>query len=45
MLVLSFTPAPFSHASGREVWPEIRDSAQETVRSLRNEVRHLIHHR
>ena len=28
MLILSFTPAPFTHSSGREVWPEIRDGAR-----------------
>lgn len=38
MLVLSFTPAPFTHSSGREVWPEIRDD-------LRDGVRHLLHRR
>jgi membrane-associated protease RseP (regulator of RpoE activity) len=32
MLILSFTPAPFTHASGREAWPEIRD-----------EMRHMLH--
>jgi len=32
ILVLTFTPAPFTHSSGREVWPDIRDGA-----------RHLLH--
>lgn len=39
MLVLSFTPAPFTHSSGREVWPEMRD----TMHDLRDEVHHLRH--
>ncbi len=43
MLVLSFTPAPFTHSSGREVWPEIRDDARGTLHDLRDEVRHLLH--
>jgi Zn-dependent protease len=44
MLVLSFTPAPFTHSSGREVWPEIREGARDAMRSLRNETRHLLNH-
>jgi len=43
MLVLSFTPAPFTHSSGREVWPEIRDGSRDTLRDLRDGVRHLLH--
>lgn len=43
MLVLSFTPAPFTHSSGREVWPELRDGARGTLHDLRDEVRHLLH--
>lgn len=43
MLVLSFTPAPFTHSSGREVWPEIRDGSRETLHDLRYGVRHLLH--
>jgi membrane-associated protease RseP (regulator of RpoE activity) len=43
MLVLSFTPAPFTHSSGREVWPEIRDDARGTLHDIRDEVRHLLH--
>ncbi len=42
MLILSFTPAPFTHSSGKEVWPEFRDDARDTVRSLRDEARHLL---
>src|SRR5712692_553240 len=43
MLVLTFTPAPFTHSSGREVWPEIRDGARGTLHDLRDEARHLLH--
>ena len=39
MFILSFTPAPFIHNSGREVWPEIRQGVRDSVRSLRDEVR------
>lgn len=40
MLVLSFTPAPFTHSSGREVWPEIRDGSRDTLHDLRDYIRH-----
>ncbi|MBZ5663416.1 MAG: site-2 protease family protein [Acidobacteriia bacterium] len=43
MLVMSFTPAPFTHSSGREVWPEIRDGSRDTLHDLRDGVRHLLH--
>jgi membrane-associated protease RseP (regulator of RpoE activity) len=43
MLVLSFTPAPFTHSSGREVWPEIRDGSRDTLHDLREGIRHLLH--
>ncbi len=43
MLALSFTPAPFTHSSGREVWPELRDDARDTLHSLGNNARHLLH--
>ncbi len=43
MLALSFTPAPFTHSSGREVWPEIRNDSRDTLHDLRDEVRHLLH--
>jgi hypothetical protein len=43
MLVLTFTPAPFTHSSGREVWPQIRDGSRDTLHDLRDEVRHLLH--
>ncbi|HMD15668.1 MAG TPA: site-2 protease family protein [Terriglobales bacterium] len=45
MLVLTFTPAPFTHSSGREVWPEIRDGSRDTLHDLRDGVRHLLHRR
>jgi Zn-dependent protease len=43
MLLLSFTPAPFTHSSGREVWPDIRDGARDTMQSLGHNVRHALH--
>jgi len=43
MLILSFTPAPFTHSSGREVWPQMRDGSRETLHDLRDEARHLLH--
>jgi Zn-dependent protease len=42
MLVLSFTPIPFTHSSGREVWPEIRNDARDTFDSLRDSARHAL---
>jgi Zn-dependent protease len=44
MLVLTFTPAPFTHNAGRDVWPEIRDSGRDTLHSLRDKARHLLRH-
>jgi Zn-dependent protease len=43
MLILSFTPAPFTHSSGREVWPEIREQGRDTLHELRDGARHLLH--
>lgn len=43
MLVLSFTPAPFTHSSGREVWPEVREGGRGMLHSFADEVRHLLH--
>jgi membrane-associated protease RseP (regulator of RpoE activity) len=43
MLVLSFTPAPFAHSSGKEVWPDIRDGARDTFHDVRDGVRHALH--
>ena len=43
MLVLAFTPAPFTHSSGREVWPQIRDGSRDTVHDLRDGARRLLH--
>lgn len=43
MLALSFTPAPFTHSSGRDVWPEIRDQGRDTLHDLRDSVRQLLH--
>jgi len=43
MLILTFTPAPFTHSSGRDVWPDLRDGARGTYHSLRDSVRHALH--
>ncbi len=43
ILALSFTPAPFTRSSGREVWPEIRDGARDTFHSIGDSVRHALH--
>jgi len=43
MLVLSFTPAPFTHSSGREVWPELRNQGRQAIHSLADQARHLLH--
>jgi Zn-dependent protease len=43
MLALTFTPAPFTHRSGREVWPEIRDGSRDTVHDFSDYVRHKLH--
>jgi len=43
MLVVSFTPAPFTQSSGREVWPQVRDGARETLHDFGDEIRHLLH--
>jgi Zn-dependent protease len=40
ILGLTFTPAPFAHSSGREVWPQIRDGSRETLHDLGNGLRH-----
>ena len=45
MLVLSFTPAPFTHNSGKEVWPQMRDGARDTLHDLRDGARHALHHK
>jgi Zn-dependent protease len=43
ILALSFTPAPFTHSSGKEVWPELRDEVQNNVRGLEEGAQHLMH--
>jgi membrane-associated protease RseP (regulator of RpoE activity) len=43
MFVLSFTPAPFTHNSGREVWPELRDQGRQAIHSAVGEIRRLLH--
>jgi membrane-associated protease RseP (regulator of RpoE activity) len=43
MLALAFTPAPFMHSSGREVWPGIRDGSRDTLHDLGNYARYKLH--
>jgi len=43
ILILSFTPAPFTHSSGKEVWPELRDDARDAFHDLSDEAKHLMH--
>ena len=43
ILILSFTPAPFTHSSGKEVWPELRDDVRDTVRDLEHGTQRLLH--
>jgi membrane-associated protease RseP (regulator of RpoE activity) len=43
MLILSFTPAPFTHSSGIDVWPDVRDGARDTFHDLRDGARHVLH--
>jgi len=45
MLVLAFAPAPITHSSGREVWPQIRDGSRDTLHDLRDGVRHRLLHK
>jgi Zn-dependent protease len=43
MFILSFTPAPFTHSSGREIWPELRDQGKQGVRSVVDGIRDRLH--
>jgi len=43
ILVFSFAPAPFTHSSGKEVWPELRDDMRDAMRGLKHEAGHLLH--
>jgi Zn-dependent protease len=43
ILILSFTPAPFTHSSGKEVWPEFRDDTRDAFHDLSDEVKHRMH--
>jgi len=43
MLTLSFIPAPFSHNSGREVWPDFRGQMREMFRGVGDHARRLLH--
>ena len=49
MLVLTFTPTPLTHGSGREawreLWPDIRDSGRQTLHDFPDSVRRLLHHK
>ena len=43
MLALSFTPAPFNHSSGREVWPELRNQSRQAVHDAVDSIRQRLH--
>jgi hypothetical protein len=47
MLVLAFTPAPFTHSSGREVWrelwPGMRETTRDSLHSLGGGIQHVLH--
>lgn len=42
MLVVSFTPAPFAKSSGRDVWPDIRDGAKDTIHEVEGRIGHFM---
>jgi len=42
MLVLTFSPTPITHTSGREVWPELRYEIGQAKHLVRDEVQHLL---
>jgi membrane-associated protease RseP (regulator of RpoE activity) len=42
MLGLAFTPTPITGASGRQKWPDIRDSGMQAGYYLRQEAQHLV---
>lgn len=44
MLALSFTPAPFTHSSGREIWPELRNQGRQAIHYLADEIRRRLPH-
>jgi Zn-dependent protease len=43
MLILSFTPAPLTHGSALEAWPQIRDGIRGTRNDIHDGMRHLLH--
>ncbi len=43
MLILSFTPSPFTHSSGKEVWPQLREGTRGTLHDLRDGIRNATH--
>lgn len=43
ILVLAFTPAPITGASGRERWPKMWEDSREAVHELRDYVHHKLH--
>src|SRR5205814_6975294 len=43
MFVMSFTPAPIGHSSGREAWSELRNDALDTLHGASDFGRHLLH--
>jgi hypothetical protein len=45
MLFLSFTPEPFTHSSGRDVWPDIREGGREAIHWVGHVASQWIHRR
>lgn len=45
LLILSFTPSPLTHSSGREVWPQVRDGSRGMLHDLRDGMGHLVQRR
>jgi Zn-dependent protease len=43
MLVLTFTPAPFTNSSGRDVWPVVIEGGRDLLHYLSDESRQLLH--
>jgi Zn-dependent protease len=43
ILILTFAPAPIAQSSGHEIWPKIRDGSGDTLRDLRDGIRHKLH--
>jgi Zn-dependent protease len=45
MLALSFTPAPFTHSSGREVWRQVQPDIRDALHFVGSQVRHVLRRR